>query len=232
MTTPAKLPTAMMDDDKVDDAQQAPGSESTNEEKSFLRMLFLGANWTPWLVLSIVYVIYFIAALGLTWLADGAPPSISTHVVAALVFTLACSWNMLHTPSHGSFFRRHHVAVGWTAMCAGVAVVVGGYWIILSGNSNIEYGAQIAFMTTGALQLFLQGLGVYFVRFARQPDRHMMCMTVMFYNSLLLPAINRLPQLLGLEPLGPAWTWGASAIGFVFAFVAIAWNTRGNVLRV
>mmetsp|Transcript_19154 Transcript_19154/g.51569 ORF Transcript_19154/g.51569 Transcript_19154/m.51569 type:complete len:228 (-) Transcript_19154:346-1029(-) len=196
------------------------------------RTVVLGANWTPWLTLAIAYTLYFICALGLTWVSSGAPLVISTHVVAALLFALACGWNMLHTPSHGNIFRRYHVAVGWTAMASGVAVVVGGYWIILSGEAIISPGAQIAFMITGALQIFLQGLGVYFARIARSPERHMMCMTIMFYNSLLLPAVNRLPQLLGLESPGVAWTFGSSAIGFAFAFISIYWNMRGGKVRV
>lgn len=185
-------------------------------------------NWTPWLVIAAAYSFVFLGALGLPWLPT-APPLIASHIVFAVVVTLACVWNLLHTPSHGPLYRRAHIIVGWIAMASGAATVCLGAAIVLAGQSFLSPTGQIAFLVTGAFQLVLQGLGVAFIRWRGDVASHMKAMTILFFASVVMPGVNRLPLLVGAPALGEAWTFGSMAIGFVLAFVAIWWNTYRDV---
>lgn len=210
-------------------AANLPAREQ-EERKS--RSLWSG-NLTPWWAIASAYSIFFVCYLGLTWLAAGAPVSIAVHIVFSLAFVVCCSWNLFHTPSHGPAYRRAHLVAGWCAMVSGTVVVVTGYIIILREESRISEAAQYAFMATGALQIALQVLGVLALRRWSSVRMHIVMMSLVFYNSVLLPAVNRLPQICGFSGMpgfnGFAWTGAVGVIGIFFSFLSIWWH--GRVMR-
>lgn len=177
------------------------------------------------LVLTTIYMLWFIGQLGFVLV----PKSVAHgfHIIGALVFLLTCAWNFFHTPSHGEWYRKAHRVSGWTAMISGVLVFITGIVIIVLGISSLGEAGIAVFCTTGTMQMCLQALAVYMIRFRKSTRGHRIALTIMFYNSLLLPGVNRFPQMVGFDG-GLAWTFGSMPIGFIFAFVAI-WGQEKTI---
>lgn len=109
---------------------------------------------------------------------DGAV--MAAHIPFALIFVLCCSWNLFHTPGHGSFYRKAHKVIGWTAMGFGFVSVVTGYAFIMGGTSTAHIGTKILMMTIGFLQLSLQMLGLWYVKGYKWVHMHQSMMTYLF----------------------------------------------------
>jgi len=200
----------------------------------------LRGNLTPWWFLSTIYVIYFMATLGFPRI-EYDTGGMAFHICMAFLFVVGCAWNLYHTPSHGPRFRISHRTVGWVTNVIGLASIISGYDYILAGHSKLSFSTKVLMMAIGAIQLLLQALGLWYVagiRWVRGKiwtEQHAAMMTMLFYNSGTLIAINWLPKMItGNLFEGSAqtnWTFVSFLAGLTISSVAIKYNKRNMDLR-
>mmetsp|Transcript_472 Transcript_472/g.597 ORF Transcript_472/g.597 Transcript_472/m.597 type:complete len:219 (+) Transcript_472:140-796(+) len=176
-------------------------------------------NRSVLLLLTTLFLLWFIFHMGIPLLNKSVAHGI--HITVALIFALTCAWNMFHTPSHGKGYRKAHRVSGWCAMIAGAVTLLTGVTILVQFADVLPRANKIVFCITGTLQIILQLTGLYMIRILRKPSLHRKAMTVMFYTSLLMPAVNRFPDMIGWEHAGSAWTFGTMPLGALLAFFAI-----------
>ena len=175
-------------------------------------------NWTPMWVVCTLYMLFFVIYLGFREFGD-ASVAFVLHTLVAWTFILACAWNLFHTPSHGGWYRQVHRWTGWTAVASGTFVVASGYWIVLKDESSLSTMAQNLFLGTGALQVLMQVFMVYFIR-RQRVFLHIVSANVLFYTCAFLPALNRLPNIVGFEDF-EWWPVIIAPVGVALAALSI-----------
>lgn len=183
-------------------------------------------NWSPLWVMGTTYLLLFVAYLGIAEFGHKSAAFI-LHTLFALTFVLACAANLFHTPSHGEVWRELHRWVGWTAIWSGVAVVLTGYYMVFRRGyaTALSTAAENVFVVTGTFQIVVQVAMLYAIRVMKSPWYHMVCASVLFYGPALMPAANRLPQILHFQD-SDAFTFAIMPIGPVLIYFSILYFSK------
>jgi hypothetical protein len=201
-----------------------PTAMDSNDSETAESTPWYWGNMTPWWFLVTIYCLVFVFYMGFRAFGAETAAAFIIHTLLALYFVVACAWNLLHTPSQGALYRKIHQGAGRVAVLSGTFVVVTGYVLILTGQTQLSVTAQRVFMAVGAFQIIVQAALVFFVR--RQGiHNHMVAANILFYSCAFLPALNRAPQIFGF-PDGDIWTIIAIPIGFVLTFISIYYYAR------
>ena len=80
--------------------------------------------------------------------------------------------------------------------------------------------AQNVFVVTGIFQLGVQVAMIYAIRYTKSVWYHMVLACILFYAAALMPALNRLPQILHFED-SDAFTFAIMPLGILFVYFAI-----------
>lgn len=207
-------------------AEKGPHAAVEEEYTTPTPRLWWQGNWSPLWAMGTTYLLLFIVYLGMAEFGH-KPAAFIVHTLLALSFVVACAANLFHTPSHAGCWRTVHRWIGWTAMFSGLAVVLTGYYMVFRRgySTGISTTAETVFVVTGAFQLVVQGAMVYAMRLHQSTWYHMVCASILFYGAALMPALNRLPQILHLAD-SDAFTFAIMPLGAVFVCFSIYYHAK------
>lgn len=181
---------------------------------------FWRGNFNVWWAVGSLLSLWFTVGRGLPCLVKDATPLFGVHLVNACLVSWICIANLYHTPSHGSRYRAVHVWLGHLSLVFGVMSTVLGLLTAWHERYRGATGFAVGISVGGTLQVLAQGLAVHAVR-RGNIRRHIVCNHFVFFGGCLIPAVMRLPVLLGVD-LSSSW----ESFSWVFPLALGALATR------
>ncbi|KAI8899204.1 hypothetical protein BC833DRAFT_586613 [Globomyces pollinis-pini] len=188
-------------------------------------------NFNLWFLLLTILSIWFTVGRGIPFFINpekyGSPKIdwiIGFHLVNAFITVWIMIWNLFHTPSHGPTYRMIHKILGRCSLVTGLLSTIFGFTIVwftrqLGDPLNSErIGFSIGISIGGFLQVSSQIQGYYQIR-KGDVKNHQTSMTFAFFGGCCIPAIMRLPTMLGLQI--DSWNYFAWVICLVFGYLSL-----------
>ncbi|KAJ3283131.1 hypothetical protein HK104_010547 [Borealophlyctis nickersoniae] len=185
--------------------------------------------------------LYFTFIRGYNML-HGAGPFFTIHLACTATVMASCVWNVYHIPTSpkgvvSNWYRKIHIWFGRVGLVAGfVSVVTGAVVAWWERYDPMHLSFAIGITAGGIAQTITQIIGWRSIRAAKKlkgkerqeaVQRHAVMMQSLFYSGCLIPAVMRLPAMLGLrEPTG--WSLMAWGIMTVYATRAVKANKSGS----
>jgi hypothetical protein len=185
-----------------------------------------------WFFLITVLLLWFFFARGFPLYGQIhtiRPPmgfSFGLHLTTCIIVSFACIWNIFHQPSDGPLYRKIHVWLGRVGLIAGFISVFFGYltvwWERYNPNTT---GFNIGISIGGALQVIFQVVGYLAIK-KWNVARHSSAMQVVFFGGCCIPAMMRVPELIGAD-LG-VWTTYSWIFPLVLLFLSVKASKRNS----
>ena len=200
-------------------------------------------NFNIWWLLGAVLGIWFCNPAVFIVLV-GAGPFFFLHLIPSVLANYICVWNIFHSPSHGPTYRFIHVWLGRialvfvvfsttfgivTAYCKfgqlGIATVsedVNIDTLVIDERFDPEDPFKDVGNTVGGAAGLSAAIGAYIaIRVFRNIKAHIIFVHTVFFLACLIPASQRLPELVGAER--PEW-WSYVSWLLPALFGALCYN--------
>ncbi|KAJ3303906.1 hypothetical protein HDV03_003379 [Kappamyces sp. JEL0829] len=179
-------------------------------------------NFTIYWLLCTVLLLWFTLGRGMGYFGK-ADVLVGFHLSMAMLTGWIMAWNLFHSPSHGPIYRSLHRWLGRASLLTGLVSTICGFLIVWVKKTSSQDGASfgvgfsIGISVGGVLQVLAQFMGFYYIK-RGLVQKHKYCMHGAFFGGCLIPAIMRLPHLIGVDI--PSWYYWCYAIPLVLGVLS------------